>query len=194
MSLHGDLILYPPPFCNEHVAGDCLLPCSKCVRVILRFPLPVRSVVPVCLYQSVEGSLQVLRIHRSVLRSRQWRVTKTVTVGGPQGRGVLGPRLRQLHDDEYALDKAELEFEIPHLGDDKPPRGIFFSKHSKEAPRYTDDVWITAPNRWWLSLQDPSAMQLGLILYFHLEPKLNNPVISSDCGSNMSTITENDEL
>ena len=71
MLLHGDLILYLPTFCSEHVAGDCLLPCSKCVHVILRFPLPVRSVVPVCLYQSVEGSLQVLRIHRSVLRSRQ---------------------------------------------------------------------------------------------------------------------------
>ena len=41
-----------------------------------------------CLYQSVEGSLQVLKIHRSILRSRQSRVTRTVTAGGPQGRGV----------------------------------------------------------------------------------------------------------
>ena len=57
MSLHGDEILYPPTFCSEHVAGDCLLPCSKCVRVTLRFPLLVRSVVLVCLYPSVEGSL-----------------------------------------------------------------------------------------------------------------------------------------
>ena len=64
--------------------------------MILRFPLPVRSVVTVCLYQSVEGSLQVLKIHRSILRSRQRKVTRTVTAGGPQGRGVLGPRLRQI--------------------------------------------------------------------------------------------------
>ena len=62
MPLHGDLILCPPTFCSEHVAGDCLLPCSKCVRLTLRFPLPVRYVVSICLYQSVEGSLQVLKI------------------------------------------------------------------------------------------------------------------------------------
>ena len=75
-----------------HASGNCLLFCSSVYRVILRFPLPMRSSVTVCLYQSVEGSLQVLKIRRSSLKSRQRRVTRTATAGGPQGRGVLGPR------------------------------------------------------------------------------------------------------
>ena len=77
MSLHGGLMLYPPGLfysLNTLLGIVCYSAASVCVcvcRVILHFPLPMRSVVTVCLYQSVEGSLQVPKICQSSLRSHQ---------------------------------------------------------------------------------------------------------------------------
>ena len=47
-------MLYPPEFCSEHVAGNCLLFCSKCVPCDSAFPLAC-AIYCYCLSVSVCG-------------------------------------------------------------------------------------------------------------------------------------------
>ena len=47
-------MLYPPEFCSEHVAGNCLLFCSKCVPCDSAFP-PACAICCYCLSVSVCG-------------------------------------------------------------------------------------------------------------------------------------------
>ena len=47
-------MLYPPEFCSEHVVGNCLLFCSKCVPCDSAFP-PACTICCYCLSVSVYG-------------------------------------------------------------------------------------------------------------------------------------------
>ena len=42
--------------------------------------------------------------------------------------------------------------------------------------------------------QCPDAVRLDKLLYFRLEPRLDKPVLTSDCGSDVSVGAEKDEL
>ena len=92
----------------------------------------------------------------------------------------------KLHDNEYALDNKWLASKDVHLGDNEFLWRLYHYEHIREAHGFALGVRSVSKEFWWQNCQCLDAGRLAKLLYFRLEPWMNKPTLTSDCGSDVS--------
>ena len=92
------------------------------------------------------------------------------------------------------MDNAGLASKNAHHEDDIFPAIAYCCQHFKEANGIASRLWVYPRARDGRPLQSVQAMRRNMEFYFREEPELDKPVMTSDCGSDVSAGAERERL
>ena len=102
--------------------------------------------------------------------------------------------MRELYDNDHALDKAGLASQNAHLGDKGFPQKPTSANISDGLLNARIDFGVWPRDVEGRIPRSEEALRCDELAYFGMEPPLDRPVLTSDCGSDVSVGAEKDSL